>query len=416
MRIQAITNLIPQTSAQTNTKDSNVMTNFGLKLNNPIEKDTVSFKQSHKISKITKQAGRILSKEVKAIEETAVESNGITNKLAAKSKEINRPTAMAIRAKILMSAQKVEKYLSTTFGDLIADAKHPNNPIHSIGFRVKGINSIVEKTGSRELINAKEIFADMTDLIGGKITLRDSDKRTVDGILDRLIPDIKSKRIELLEIENKRPKVVKGQEEHEASKYDYASISMLKKLIEVQNSTLRKGGSKQKVSAHLTDEYTPANYCAVHLLMRIPNVPNSTFELQIMGHNMDMAKKVDDKVYKKLDGKNPADCSEEFHKLFEPLINPKFFARETEARAKELTQNAKNTFNKYRAKMFLFQREKPDMSYSKKTARRKEQFLPIKYQLFPSDIELKYGISSLDYDYNNIAKIIEREERKANKK
>ena len=56
------------------------------------------------------------------------------------------------------------------------------------------------------------------------------------------------------------------------------------------------------------------------------------------------------------------------------------------------------------------------MYYSKKTARRKEQFLPIKYQLFPSDIELKYGISSLDYDYNNIAKIIEREERKANKK
>ena len=47
----------------------------------------------------------------------------------------------------------------------------------------------------------------MTDLKGGKIVLRDSDKKTVDGVLDRLIPAIKSKSIELLEIENKRPQV-----------------------------------------------------------------------------------------------------------------------------------------------------------------------------------------------------------------
>ena len=66
--------------------------------------------------------------------------------------------------------------------------------------------------------------------------------------------------------------------------------------------------------------------------------------------------------------------------------------------------------------MFLFQRKKADMPYSKKTAKRKEQFLPIQYQLFPSDIELKYGISSLDYDYNNIARIIERGQRKTAKK
>ena len=66
--------------------------------------------------------------------------------------------------------------------------------------------------------------------------------------------------------------------------------------------------------------------------------------------------------------------------------------------------------------MFLFQRMKADMPYTKKSAKKKEQFLPIQYQLFPSDIELKYGISSLDFDYNNIAKLVERGQRKASKK
>lgn len=256
----------------------------------------------------------------------------------------------------------------------------------------------------------------MTDLKGGKIVLRNSDKKTVDGVLDRLIPAIKSKSIELLEIENKRPKAVKGLPEKEASKYDYASINMLEKLIDIQNEAWRKGGSKEKVAVHLTDEFTPANYCAVHFLLRIPGVPNSTFEFQLMGHNTAIAKDIDDVVYKKLDGKNPANCPDAFNALFEPLINPKFFAEETENKAKELMKNAKDKFNQYRREMFLFQRMKADMPYSKKTAKKKEQFLPIQYQLFPSDIELKYGISSLDFDYNNIAKILERGKNKGNSK
>lgn len=406
MKIQAITNITPKINTIKNKNNNYTGFDFGLKFNEPIKNDTISFKQSNRICKATKKAKRLLSLGVKKADTTTVENNGITNKVAAKSKEINRPTAMAVRAKILRAAQKVEKYMNTTFGDLVADGKHPNNPIEALGFRIKSITSIVEKTGSRELNDQHEIFSNMTDLIGAKIILRESDKRTVDGILDRFIPDIKSKRIELLEIENKRPKAIKGLSEHEASKYDYASINMLKKLIEIQNSTSRKGGSKKKVIEHLTDEYTPANYCAIHLLAHIPGEPNSTFELQIMGHNMEIAKKIDDKVFKKLDGKNPTDCSEKFHKLFEPLTNPRFFDKESEAYAKELVKNAKDTFNEYRGRMFLFQREKADMSYTKASKKRKEQFLPIKYRLFPSDIELKYGISSLNYDYNNIAKII----------
>ena len=416
MNIPSITNMMPKFAGITsNVKNNFGYTNYGLKMDEPIQQDTLSFKGS-KVSKATKRGVRLLKNAMETTEAVTKENDGISNKVAEKSKEINRTTAMAIHNKVLISIKKVDAFLNNTFGDLVADAKHPDNPILKLCCRPKSTNSIQEKSGSREWKSIEEIFGGMTDLNGGKIVLRDTDKKTVDGVLDRLIPAIKSNTVELLEIENKRPKVVKGLPETEASQYDYASINMLKKLTEIQNTTWKKAGSKEKVAAHLTDEFTPANYCAIHLLLRLPGVPNGTFEFQIMGHNTDIAKQIDDLVYKKLDGKSPANCPEEFNNLFEPITNPKFFKHETEDRAKELSKNAKNTFNKYRREMFLFQRKKADMPYSKKTAKRKEQFLPIQYQLFPSDIELKYGISSLDYDYNNIARIIERGQRKTAKK
>ena len=90
--------------------------------------------------------------------------------------------------------------------------------------------------------------------------------------------------------------------------------------------------------------------------------------------------------------------------------------QESETRAKEIVKHAKDTFNKYRGDVFLFQRMKADMPYTKKSAKKKEQFLPIQYQLFPNDIEVKYGISSLDFDFNNIARIVERGQKKASTK
>ena len=46
------------------------------------------------------------------------------------------------------------------------------------------------------------------------------------------------------------------------------------------------------------------------------------------------------------------------------------------------------------------------LPFDKKKTR--ENFLPISYRLFPCDIELKYGISSLDYDFNNLSKILQK--------
>lgn len=417
MNIQSITSIVPRFKASETSANNQgqLLTNFGLKMDEPIKQDTVSFKAGAHASKTTKKAVNILQLMVKNADVAVKEESGPTNKVAEKSMEINNTTAKAIHNRMLMSAQKVFKFMEDTFGDLVADAKNPNNPILEIAYRLKSVGSLKEKTGSRKWSSVDEVLQNMTDLIGTKLVLRDSDKKTVDGILDRMIPLIKSRTIELVEIENKRPKAVKGLAERDASKYDYASVSMLKKMADIQNGVWKKGGSKERVNANLDHDFTPANYCAIHFLFRIPGKRAATFEMQVMGDNTNKAKHLDDLVYKKLDGKNPANCPEKFHELFEPLANPKFFAQEGETRAKEIVKNAKEKFNKYRGEMFLFQRMKADMPYTKKSAKKKEQFLPIQYQLFPSDIELKYGISSLDFDYNNIAKLVERGQRKASK-
>ena len=417
MNIQSISNVMPHFKASevATDKKGQVLTNFGLKMDEPIKQDTVSFKAGAHASKTTKKAVNILQLMVKNADVAVKEESGPTNKVAEKSMEINNTTAKAIHNKMLMSAQTVFKFMENTFGDLVADTKNPNNPILEIAYRLKSVGSVKEKSGSRKWSSADEIIENMTDLIGTKLVLRDSDKKTVDAVLDRTIPFIKSRNLELVEIENKRPKAVKGLSEREASKYDYASISKLRKMVDIQNEVWKKGGSKEKVSANLDHDFTPANYCAIHFLFRIPGKKAALFEMQVMGDNTNKGKHLDDLVYKILDGKNPANCPEEVHKLFEPFTDSKFFAQEGEARAKEIVKNAKEKFNKYRGEMFLFQRMKADMPYTKKSAKKKEQFLPIQYQLFPSDIELKYGISSLDFDYNNIAKLVERGQRKASK-
>lgn len=381
MNIQQISNFIPKFVVNNNQNtNSAISTNFGLKMSSPLKRDTVSFRG--------------------------------TPKLADKTWEINKATAMKIRKKLEPRARRVFDLIDNTFGDLVATPKDPEGPILEIGRRLKSVNSIAEKTGSRQWVNSNEIIENMTDLIGAKIVLRDSNKNTVDSVLGRFIPMIKSGVIELLEIENKRPVVVKGFPEAEASKYDYASINMLKKMANIQNTVWKKGGNKAKVATKLDNDFTNANYCAIHYLFRIPGKNAVTFELQVLGNNTNKAKHIDDAVYKIMDGKNPSISSDEFKQLFAPLDKTgKFF--EKEPNAQDIVQNARELFNKYRSEVFLYQRTKADMPYSTKKVQ--EQFLPIPYRLFPEDIERRYGISSLDFDFNNIAKIQQRAEREAEK-
>ena len=357
----------------------NNISKFGLRMSSPLQADTVSFRG--------------------------------TPKLANKQWEISKETARAIRRKLASSAQKVESFMQDSFGDLVASEKYPKNPLSEIGFRLKSIGSIAEKTGSRQWSSVDEILTEMTDLIGAKLVFRDAARNKVDAVLDRFIPLIKSRKVELIEVENKRPIIVKNLPEYQASEFDYASIDFLNKMIAIQNDVWKKGGNKQRVKKRLDDDFTKANYCATHFLFRLPGKTPVTFELQVLGNNVNEAKHIDDIVYKKLDGKNSSESNPEFDKIFEPLTNKKYFA--AEPNAKEIVENAKEKYEKYRGEVFIFQRRKEPLPYHKKKPA--ELFLPLPYKLFPSDIEIKYGISSADFDYNNLNKVLQRGKKKVTK-
>lgn len=377
MNIQSIA--YPRQFAQPNAnKSNNNSFRYGLTMASPLLKDTVSFQG--------------------------------TPKGANKTWEVNLELAKLVRKRLNESFKQVKKFMDTTFDDLVATEKYPKNPIAEVAYRLKLDTSIKEKTGSRKWRNADEIMENMTDLIGAKIVMRDPNKNKVDAVLDRFVTLIKSGKLELLEIENKRPMVVKGLSGREAAQYDYASLECLNKMIDIQESVWKKaqkGRKAPKVRHNLENDFTDANYCAIHFLFRLPGKNGATFELQLMGNDTNAVKKIDDIVWKKLDGKNPEGLSSEFNELFAPLSDPKFF--EAEPNSKEIVEQAKNKFNKYRGELFLFQRNKDALPYSKK--KKKEIFLPLQYKLFPTDIELKYNITSSDFDYNNIRDILARKKK-----
>lgn len=361
-------------------ENKNYQKHFNLVMASPLEKDTVSFKAT------PKGANRACD---------------ISYGLA---KDLNRALKEEFR--------RVEKFMNSTFDDLIATEKYPKNPISQIKARLKSDTSIQEKTGTRQWNSVEEILDNMTDLIGAKIVVRDAAKNTVDSVLDRFIPLIKSGKIELLEIENKRPKIVKGLSDNEAARYDYASLDCLRKIIDIQETKWKqiyKGKKRPKVNQNLENDFTNANYSAIHFLFRLPGKHSATFELQLMGDDVNAVKSIDDVVWKKLDGKNSSGFNEKFDKLFAPLTDSKFF--ENEPNGEEIVKAARDKFNKYRGELFLFHREKDALPYSKK--KKQQVFLPLQMKLFPTDIEIKYGISSSDFDFNNISEILSKKAKKA---
>lgn len=364
-------------------ENKNYQKHFNLVMAPPLKKDTVSFKA--------------------------------TPKGANRAWDINYGLAKDLNKALKEEYRKVENFMTSTFDDLIATETYPKNPISMIKVRLKSDTSIQEKSGTRQWTSVEEILENMTDLIGAKIVMRNAAKHKVDLVLDRFIPLIKSGKIELLEIENKRPRIVQGLSSFEASKYDYASLDCLKKMIDIQENKWKEiyqGKKRHKVNQNLENDFTHANYSAIHFLFRLPGKHSATFELQLMGDDVNKLKDIDDVVWKKLDGKNSTGFNEKFNKLFAPLTDPDFFANEPNG--KEIAKTARDKFNQYRGELFLFQRNKDALPYSKR--KKQSVFLPLQTNLFPTDIEIKYNISSADFDFNNIAEILTKKAKKASAK
>ena len=373
-----------------NTDTSKYQTSFGLRMTSPLDRDTVSFRA--------------------------------TPKFNSKTSGVSLDTAKKIHETIKLYQKDIMILIDTLFGDMVATEIRPKGAIYAIKNRAKSPLSIKEKSATRQWNNTKEILEFMTDLNGVKIEMRNADKNNVDLMLNRLIPAIRSRDVEVVEIENKRPILVSGLSEDKASKYDYASIDLLENIIGIQEEVWNgKGciGKEKLVLQNLYNDFTDANYCALHILLRTTGKNARIFELQIMGKDVADAKKIDDLVWKILNGKDIEKKYNPIAKILQPFAetsakaneykkqlleeNPKLRAEQVtlkmimqKTKDEEFKQALKELIqlNDYRGDVFIFQRKKEPSSFSAKAM--KTRFLPL-----TSDIDPRV-------DFNNLYEEVEK--------
>lgn len=275
MNILSINNfniLRPYQSAQ------NIQTpKFGLKMSEPLKRDTVSFGMSS--TKFLKTRGNGVSKK------TAIKINKIAEDIQP----------------------EIENLIRGMFADYMVTPKKPNNLIAYIKGRAKSADSIKDKSESIEENTIDGIFRHMTDLNGVKTVLHYGDRKSAHKALDILYDYIKRGFIILEEVEVKRPGAAKNLKGKDASKWDYVSPDKLQQFVSDAEKAMNK-----KVKFPEPD-YTPANYTALHFLYRLPG-QKKVFELQMMGSNVAEFKDLDDILYKVLNNKNT-------DKKYKPIVD-----------------------------------------------------------------------------------------------
>lgn len=313
---------------------------WGLTMAKPLSNDTVSFKATPKT-------------------------------LASRSNGVSLKTAKIINKEAATLQPEIEKFMRKLFESLQVTEQKPDNIVEIVKGRTKSADSIVEKSATRDWNSKAEIFANMTDLNGIKIVMRDGSKKATKKVLETLEKAVDNGVLILTEVENKRPIAAQKLKGKAAEQWDYATLDDLEQFI------LKTSESSNKVVAFEPFDYTKANYPAIHFLFRFPG-QKRCFEVQLMGHDVAVYKDLDDLIFKILGNKNVDPKYKPIIDLIKPLTE-------------EGNEAKLEKFNKYRSEVFLFQKEKEPTSSANKNP--KEFFLPLKYDI------------SQELDMNNLYKL-----------
>lgn len=344
---------------QQNRQQQNNITSssFGLIMAAPLSKDTVSFQATAKT-------------------------------LGSRKLGVSLQVAKAINEEAQPMQDRLRKYLSGLFGDLVATDLKPNNPIYAIKDRAKSPGSIVEKSCTRQWNCKDEVLDYMTDLNGAKIVMKDGSKKAVEKVLRRFFGEIENGNVELLEIENKRPIITENYKRQKKTQFDYASTDFLEDMQRTQEDKWDTMNLKERrlVRVDLND-LTDVNYMAIHFLFRLPGEARP-FELTILGKNVNTLKDLDDLLFKILGNKNVA-------KKYKPIVD---IVKPLKEKGNE---DLLETFNQYRRDAFIFQREKQPTTFADDDL---DFFLPLKYNL------------PARFDLNNLYRIMKECDEKAEAK
>lgn len=246
--------------------------------------------------------------------------------------------AQKIHNEATESAKYLENQLNCIFPDMIKSEDNPDGIMNKPIIRIKTPKSIREKSATRRWINADEVKSNMTDIVGARIILNNSNTESVDEVISRIAKAERDNKLQIVEIENYRPEPEIDDDGNITHSYDYASPKALRKLkAEID----KKGTMISK-----RDEDIPSGYMAIHLLTKLPN--GFTGEIQIMGADVAKLKDIEDLCYKIKSGKSVDKKYATVENMLKPLKNNDDAILRRE-------------FNNYTRKSYKYQRDKaPD--------------------------------------------------------
>lgn len=283
MNILAINNLNP-IKIFNDKKKNQSYPYFGISMQKPLEKDTVSFK-----------------------------ADPTSKLLATRKGGASKATAIKVFAIADEAQKEITKCMVRLHRKYICTPENPKNLISEIGGRTKKPNSIREKSIIIEEDSIAGILRNMTDLNGTKEIIRDATRKDVHKALDIILEAIENGSFILEEVEVKRPKVSEKLKASEASKWDYADPEYLAEFVAKAEAIMDK-----KVEFP-PPQLTKVNYTAIHFLFRFPG-QKRVWEHQLMGYNVAKLKEIDDILFKVLNNKNVDKEYEPIVEILKPLI------------------------------------------------------------------------------------------------
>lgn len=261
-----------------NTVSYNTQPRFGLTMPKPLTQDTVSFG-----------------------------SLGASKFIESQTAGVSKRTAIKIHKMAAEVQPEIDRFMMGIFSDYIVSKEKPNNLIASIKGRPKSPDSILEKSKSLEENTVAGMLKKATDINGEKIVMLLGDRKNTHKILDILLENIKRGFLILEEVEVKRPAAAKKLKGADVEQWDYAEPEVLQKFVSEAEKTMGR-----KVN-YPEPDLTPANYSALHFLLRLPG-QKGVFELQLMGGSVAEFKNLDDILYKILNNKN-------VEKKYKPIVD-----------------------------------------------------------------------------------------------
>jgi len=286
--------------AQNNPAHIYIYGNFGANLA-PLNKDTVTF---------TAAARRKTQKATREEKDADLGKVRKTPKARSDKKLVNQKDrssiglATSLRRDVDFAYKRLKNDISSIFGMLVIDTdderfsskyeaellKNIENkrPVLAVTARKKSARSLTEKMSQLKITTKKDALENISDMIGIRILVSNSDKKSGEHVADRLLKAVKNGWIKISEIEVYRnPALVP------ASKYDYISERNLDAIA---------AASRQKVKDFkYVIRQTEFGYSAVHMCVDMPGGVKG--EIQIISPRVAAFKEIEDICYKGLSGK-----------------------------------------------------------------------------------------------------------------